>query len=488
MSGIRLIRQQTPPSASEKSTWRLNRNRKVIFAVGAVCLVGCIGAGFELLHLIETGNLTYPFRVEILVLIAFLSVAAVVAIASRGRLMTMVSWAIFVGCGAHLFSIIAIALFVLDDVGLAVRHALWLTPVQIFFYATLRRSTATILSLIMVFLSATMLGAYFTYNRIDVLADESSALMVHLFLIQLGCIILLGGISVFREAAIEEGARAEVLADTADALKSAADKAEADRRTAIDALSRAEAATRSREAFLATMSHELRTPLNAIIGFSQLLEMGIGAQPLEGKQKEYAADIHHSGEHMLTLVNQLLEFSRLDSGEGSVEFQTYSLSAIVDSTLRMMHVLSEKKSICLEQDWDPDDIFAVETDDQAIRQILVNLVSNAVKFTGEGGRVTVSLTHGPGGTASLEVADTGIGIPEDMLGTICDPFVQVGDPSLAQVSGTGLGLSIVSKLSALIGGELEIKSREGEGTRVRITLPAVPPQLETSPENERMFG
>jgi len=267
----------------------------------------------------------------------------------------------------------------------------------------------------------------------------------------------------------------EVLLKTA-AVKAeeSARQAEKDQEKAIHALNKAEEATRAREAFLASMSHELRTPLNAIIGFSQILEMGeAGIARSEEKRLEYAKDIRNSGEHMLGLVGQVLEFSRIESEGCDIELAEQALSPIADSAMRMVDVLAAAKDVQLLRYWDQRFDFHVETDEKALSQILVNLLTNAVKFTPKGGQVWLVLkTDGPKGYC-IEVQDNGIGIPADKLQDVFRPFVQIGDARCAGEGGTGLGLSIVSTLVRGLGGQFEIESAVGTGTCCRIRLPGL---------------
>jgi two-component system, cell cycle sensor histidine kinase PleC len=223
------------------------------------------------------------------------------------------------------------------------------------------------------------------------------------------------------------------------------------------------------------MSHELRTPLNAIVGFAQILEMDdFGAASPAAKRQEYATDIRNSGEHMLGLIGQILEYSRLESEGAEVTKTPQAVAQIADSSLRMIDVLAKAKDIHLTRSWDFGDDYVVRTDEKALSQILVNLLSNAVKFTPKGGAISVTITRARNGTVPIEVSDTGAGIPDDQIALVCDPFFQVGDQKTTGTDGTGLGLSIVKTLTAALDGCLEIESTMGEGTCSRVRIPSMP--------------
>jgi cell cycle sensor histidine kinase DivJ len=235
----------------------------------------------------------------------------------------------------------------------------------------------------------------------------------------------------------------------------------------------AEAADESKGRFLATVSHELRTPLNAIIGFSEILAArspplgapGIGPE----RQREYAAIIHASGQHLLDVVNTLLDMSKIDTGNFDFVPEPFAVQPVVHACCDLMGLKAEEAGVLLTRDV-PRDLPELVADARACRQILINLLSNAVKFTPRGGQVSVSARRRHD-RIELIVADTGIGIAEEDLPRLGDPFFQAGSAYSRSHDGTGLGLSVVRGLVGLHRGEIAIESAPGEGTTVTVSLP-----------------
>ncbi len=263
---------------------------------------------------------------------------------------------------------------------------------------------------------------------------------------------------------------------------------EADRTTAVlvlvrdvtaqklheDALEEARrAADRSsagRDLFVANISHELRTPLNAIIGFAEMLANEALAPRDPVRQREYAAIIHQSGQHLLAVVNSILDVSKIESGSFAIVPEIFDLADLVASCCGMVGLTAEQAGIRLERDLAPE-LPEVVGDIRACRQILLNLLSNALKFTPEGGRVTVGVRP-EGNSILLHVADTGIGIGARDLPRLGDPFFQAQSSYDRSYDGTGLGLSVVRGLVGLHGGKISIESAPGQGTCVTVRLPA----------------
>jgi len=388
---------------------------------------------------------------------------------------------VFCMASLYLLSQTAISLFVASDYLYAIENAMWMIPLQVCLFATLGRRTALVLAGSLFGLMLAVICAYFIYRQMNPAANAETTLLVQAVFSQAATLLLLSALATYRDLVTVESARVKALEESEILLKTAAVKAEEsarqaekDQEKAIHALNKAEEATRAREAFLASMSHELRTPLNAIIGFSQILEMGdAGIARTDEKRLEYAKDIRNSGEHMLGLVGQVLEFSRIESEGCDIELTEQVLSPIADSAMRMVDVLAAAKEVQLLRYWDQRFEFSVDTDEKALSQILVNLLTNAVKFTPTGGQVWLVLkTDGPKGYC-IEVQDNGIGIPADKLQDVFRPFVQIGDARCAGEGGTGLGLSIVSTLVRGLGGQFEIESAVGTGTCCRVRLPGL---------------
>ena len=231
---------------------------------------------------------------------------------------------------------------------------------------------------------------------------------------------------------------------------------------------RAEAASQAKSQFLATMSHELRTPLNAIIGFSEIMADAHFGPLGSDRYVEYAKDIHSSGGHLLGVINDILDMSKIEAGQVSLERETIDLSPLVTETVRVVAVQAVEKSIEVQTTIpDPVTVFA---DRRAMKQILLNLLSNAVKFTAENGRIHVRAKR-VGGSIRLTIVDNGCGIPKAALKKLGRPFEQVQNQFSRNHRGSGLGLAISRSLALLHGGALRIRSREGVGTIVCVRIP-----------------
>jgi cell cycle sensor histidine kinase DivJ len=236
-----------------------------------------------------------------------------------------------------------------------------------------------------------------------------------------------------------------------------------------DARLDAEQANVAKGRFLATMSHELRTPLNAIIGFSEMLmnetEMRLDA----ARRREYATLINESGNHLLAVVNGILDMTKLDTGDFEIRPEPFRPASVIGGCCDLLALKARECAIALVVEV-PADLPEIVADKRALKQILINLLSNAIKFTDRGGRVTVTAAP-EGASLAIAVEDTGIGIGEEDLPRIGKPFYQARGSYDRRHDGTGLGLSIVKGLVALHGGEVAIRSRIGEGTRITVRLP-----------------
>ncbi len=230
----------------------------------------------------------------------------------------------------------------------------------------------------------------------------------------------------------------------------------------------AEGASRAKSEFLANMSHELRTPLNAIIGFAEVMQTGVFGELGNPKYGEYCHDIRSSGEYLLSVINDILDMSRIEAGRIKLDRQDFALGDVVDRATRMISEQARNKSLELLVDSQADTrLFA---DERAIQQILVNLLQNAVKFTAEEGRVALR-TRVVRGAVNIYVEDNGIGIPREAMQKIGKPFEQVESEYSKTYQGSGLGLAIAKSLAELHGGSLRIRSQVGVGTVVLVHLP-----------------
>ena len=236
------------------------------------------------------------------------------------------------------------------------------------------------------------------------------------------------------------------------------------------ALGAAAAANESKANFLASMSHELRTPLNAIIGFSDFLMLEAFGPIGCTRYREYIQDIHDSGAHLLSLINDVLDLSRLDAGQTELKEEDIDLSGLVAETLRMLQPQAQKTNVTLLEGVD-DNVPFICADRRRILQVLLNLVSNAVKFTPAGGTVTIAASYS-GTEVRIAVRDTGIGIAKHDIPRALERFGQVDSRLARKYQGAGLGLPLAKQLMELHGGRLELTSEVGRGTTVTVTLPA----------------
>ena len=232
----------------------------------------------------------------------------------------------------------------------------------------------------------------------------------------------------------------------------------------------AEEASRAKSRFLATMSHELRTPLNAIIGFSDIMATQVLGPVGNGKYLEYAADIRTSGQHLLAIINNVLDLSKVEAGRFELHEEEVHLASVIASGLKLIRPLANDGAITLKPDIGAE--LTLIADERALKQIVINLLSNAVKFSREGGQVTVSTYHDETGALVLAVSDNGIGIAEKDIKRVLEPFRQADEPLTRKRTGTGLGLALVKSLVELHGGSIEIASAVGEGTTVRLRFPS----------------
>ena len=232
-----------------------------------------------------------------------------------------------------------------------------------------------------------------------------------------------------------------------------------------------EAASRHKSEFLANMSHELRTPLNAIIGFSEVLGERMFGE-LNDKQAEYVEDILSSGRHLLALINDILDLSKVEAGRMELELSRFDLPAAIGNAVILVRERATRHGLALDVSVD-DRLGPFVGDERKIRQVLLNLLSNAVKFTPEGGRITVSAAPADGGV-EISVSDTGIGIAVEDQEAIFQEFRQVGTDYARKREGTGLGLALARRFIDLHGGRISVKSRLGEGSTFTFNLPGRP--------------
>jgi PAS domain S-box-containing protein len=232
---------------------------------------------------------------------------------------------------------------------------------------------------------------------------------------------------------------------------------------------RAEAANKAKSQFLANMSHELRTPLNAIIGFTDLMRQGTFGPLGNDRYGDYATMIYDSGQLLLDLISDMLDMAKIEAGKLELNLERVDLAGTIEDAVRLLRDRAETGGVTLHVEAEGH-LPSLLADRRAVKQVILNLVSNAIKFTPAGGEVRIAAAQ-HGGVARIVVRDTGIGIPASEIHRLGQPFEQVcGDPMLAK-TGTGLGLALVRSLAEQHGGAMEIASREGSGTEVSVTFP-----------------
>ncbi len=231
-----------------------------------------------------------------------------------------------------------------------------------------------------------------------------------------------------------------------------------------------EVASQHKSEFLANMSHELRTPLNAIIGFSEVLAQGMFGE-INEKQTEYLQDILESGRHLLSLINDILDLSKIEAGRMELELADFDLSQAIQNALTLVRERALRRGIALQHAID-DRVADIRADERKLKQVLLNLLSNAIKFTPEGGRIEVRAAPADG-TVEVSVTDTGVGIAPGDQDAVFEEFRQVGATD-KKAEGTGLGLTLSRKFVELHGGKIWVQSEVGHGSTFSFTLPVRP--------------
>jgi len=235
-------------------------------------------------------------------------------------------------------------------------------------------------------------------------------------------------------------------------------------------LAESQAANHAKSEFLAVVSHELRTPLNAIIGFSEFLKMEMFGPLGSARYRSYAEDIYASGQHLLEIINDILDLSRAEANKLEISEEEFSLDKVLDGIMRMFRNKAAEDGVRLS--WSQTGNVTLLGDQRLVSQAVINLLSNAIKFTGQGGAVTLTTgLDSDSGAFSISVTDTGIGINEEDIPKVIEPFVQVEGSTSRQHDGLGLGLPLVKRIIELHGGRLEIRSVVGQGTEVTLHFP-----------------
>jgi two-component system cell cycle sensor histidine kinase PleC len=282
------------------------------------------------------------------------------------------------------------------------------------------------------------------------------AVGIHVYLI-----FLASGLQATVIAMLEYRAEKDALVGELEQAKSASD----------EACRRAEAANLAKSRFLANMSHELRTPLNAILGFSEIMKDELLGEIENPTYKSYSSDIHKSGQHLLNLINQILDLSRIEAGRYELKEEPVNLTEVMDDCQNLLKLRLESKGLKVVEDFAAN-MPRLWAEQRAVRQVCLNLLSNAIKFTPQNGTITLIAGLTRRGEQFLSVNDTGPGIPEAEIPRVMSPFGQGALTTQAAEGGSGLGLPIVKGLVDLHGGRFELNSRLRQGTEARATFPA----------------
>ena len=288
-----------------------------------------------------------------------------------------------------------------------------------------------------------------------------------------GAVVTATDLTTIKRQEAETQRAAASLRATVDQLESSQEKLSLLARKYEIAMTRAEAANQAKSEFLANMSHELRTPLNAINGFSEIMAGEMFGPVGDARYKGYAADILRSGQHLLSLINDILDMAKIEAGKMTLHYEKVSLKEVCEDALRLMRGRAEEAGLTLVLD--APDVQDIDADQRGMKQVMLNLISNAIKFTPEGGSVTVSVREIERGRQKVSVADTGIGIAAEDLGRLARPFEQVEGQHSKTTQGTGLGLALTKSLIEMHHGLMTMDSEPGSGTVVSFDVPVLRP-------------
>jgi signal transduction histidine kinase len=234
----------------------------------------------------------------------------------------------------------------------------------------------------------------------------------------------------------------------------------------------ADAANQAKSAFLANMSHELRTPLNAIIGFSEMIIKETFGKLGHPKYSEYQNDIHMSAKHLLEIINEVLDMSKIEAGKVELDEQEIDLKGLIESVTRIMANRAFNSGLEIRELIDPD-LPVLFADPRLVRQILINLITNAIKYSHKSGKIDISVRMDDNGNMLLIVQDYGVGIPKDRIKEAMEPFGQIHDPTRSNTQqGTGLGLPLTKAMAELHDGKFILESDVGQGAKVTILFPS----------------
>lgn len=456
-------------SASDDEAKKIPRILARMFA--AVMTLGSLATVHVFLNMAALGQTTFISNTIMILFLGGLIGLTGLIIVTRERYLPLIAFLTFSGASLYITWSIFNGLFILNAPEIALQFSWWLMAPYLILFATHPRKMSIVLVWPFFLAIVGMSFGYIYLHDLDITTNLWAAQIIMMILSQSGTLILLGGLAGYRDSEIMEKARAETMERAAarrDRVTRAALKA---RRRAVEARHIAEqariemeAAIATRDRFMANVSHELRTPLNAINGFSEILKLEtLGAHSVP-KYREYAEDIHTSGIHLLGLIDQLLDYSRLAAESFALTTGPMNLGQAATEAIHFLQINAQQKKVQLSFEDRTAGPNTIEGDARAIRQIIINLTANAVKFTPEGGRVDVVVAIDTSGEISLAVADTGVGIPDAVKDQVFEPFARAERAEIANVKGTGLGLAIVKGLVEAHGARITLDSEPGRGT------------------------
>ncbi|HRO32127.1 MAG TPA: ATP-binding protein [Brevundimonas sp.] len=299
-----------------------------------------------------------------------------------------------------------------------------------------------------------------------------------------GSVVSAADITAIKQQEAERQKASDNLRAMVDQLEASQEKLSLLARKYEVAMTRAEAANQAKSEFLANMSHELRTPLNAINGFSEIMAAELFGPLGDAKYKGYAADILKSGQHLLSLINDILDMAKIEAGKMTLHYEAVSLREVCDDAVRLMRGKAQEAGLSLTVEAAAG-LPEIEADHRGCKQVMLNLISNAIKFTPEGGSITVRLAALGAERVRVAVTDTGIGIAQEDLDRLARPFEQVEGQHSKTTQGTGLGLALTKSLIELHGGALHMESQPGDGTTVSFDLPVRRPGAAAPEQTEQ---
>ncbi|HEX7777137.1 MAG TPA: HAMP domain-containing sensor histidine kinase [Parvibaculum sp.] len=443
-----------------------------------MAIFGSTATVLELLYAGRSGTLDRFMSVSgVLIMIPLFAIVFVMRRLPSHTFIRIAGLAIFYLESPLLLSSVAYNLFLSSLPWSALHNAVWLLVTFICAVALRPRRWAQIYGWCVYAIEVAIFLSWLAWRHVDPTIDNFAVAFFELLLCQASSLVLLLVLSAYRERDAFNRARIATLEETSEEMECIAGEARESQRRAEIARNHADQATRARDRFFATMSHELRTPLNAIIGFSDILAQELFGPHAQPRYREYAADIKSSGDHLLGVINHLLDFARFEAGEVSLNIERVDLVEVVGKVVRILRVNADRVGVQLRFEPPPGEGRWVHVDEQAVRQIAFNLVSNAIKFTPSGGSVEVAIGRAAGGCCELTVKDTGIGIPAAKLDEVFEPFRRVVSEETKSVPGTGLGLAIVKSLVGALGGTVSVESEPGRGSTFTVTLPSAPDEI-----------